>query len=118
MLGDEYQTCVPLYGEETAKAIVAFLSGFIDQLVDWNCRLCMWIAQNEQVGRALSGPGIPMMWDFAEIDPTENGPANLWDKLDRVVAGLRAIPKFSQTPIVINADSRNLPFPDDYFDVV
>src|SRR5690554_630054 len=76
------------HGPEKARALAAFLSALIDQLVDWNSRLATWIAQNKQVGRALSGPGIPMVWDFSEIDPTEESPANLWDKLDRIVRGL------------------------------
>src|SRR5260221_2262850 len=118
ILNEEHAECESKYGAETAKAITAYLSGFIDQLVDWNCRLCMWIAQNEQVGRALSGPGIPMMWDFAEIDPVEHGPANLWDKLERIAAGAATIPKFAHRPAVLLADSRKLTFPDEYFDVI
>ncbi|MFU8807406.1 MAG: hypothetical protein ACNA8W_26590, partial [Bradymonadaceae bacterium] len=93
---DLYPGWVEAHGEERAKAVAAFLSGFIDQLTDWNSRLCTWISQNEQVGRSLAGPGLPMVWDFVEIDPLVQGPANLRDKLKRIVQGMKAVPVFEQ----------------------
>lgn len=118
LLREKYEQLVRLLGDEHALAVTVFLSGLIDQLVDWNSRLCMWIPQNEQVGRALSGPGIPMMWDFVETDPLQKGPANLWDKLDRIVAGLRSIPEMRREPNVIHGDARRLPFEANFFDAV
>ncbi len=118
LLHDEYHICAGVHGTQTATAVTSFLSGLIDQLVDWNGRICMWISQNEQVGRGYSGPGIPMMWDFVEIDPVEKGPANLWDKLERILAGLGSVPQFAFLPEVVKGDARRLPFPDQYFDVV
>ena len=106
------------YGARRAEAIAGLLSGFVDQLVDWNGRLSTWISQNEQVGRGLSGPGMAMVWDHVEIDPVVEAPANLWDKLERIVTGLRAIPEFEHTPQVVGEDARDLPFDDNSFDVV
>jgi putative DNA methylase len=118
LLHEEFVDLSGSHGDEVARAATAFLSGLIDQLVDWNCRISMWISENEQVGRALSGPGIPMLWDYAEIDPIASGPANLWDKLNRIVTGLRAIPKFDDPPVVVHGDARSLPFEDASFDLV
>jgi putative DNA methylase len=118
LIREEHEYCCQKYDSTTAQSITAFLSAFIDQLADWNCRLCMWIPQNEQVGRGLSGPGIPMMWDFVETDPTASGPSNLNAKLDRVLAGIGSIPSFKVKPVVTQGDARNIPFPDGYFDLV
>jgi putative DNA methylase len=103
---------------EIARYVIATLSAFIDQLVDWNCRLSMWISQNEQVGRAFCGPGVPMLWDYVETDPLLSGPANLWDKLDRIVAGVCATPRFGKRPTVCQGRAQSLPFAADAFDAV
>ncbi|MDX3521385.1 DUF1156 domain-containing protein [Streptomyces scabiei] len=107
------------YDEPQSKAIAAFLSGLVDQLADWNSRLCMWISQNEQVGRGLSGPGMPMLWDFVEIDPLLRGPANLYGKLERIAAGVDHIPMpTDQEERITRGDSRSMPYPDAFFDAV
>lgn len=118
LIRQRYETWKTTYGIHRARALAAFLSGLLDQLADWNSRVSMWIPQNEQVGRGLSGPGLPMLWDFVEIDPLQSGPANLWEKLDRIVAGIRSIPQFSARQFVTCGDARKLPYPDDYFDAV
>jgi putative DNA methylase len=103
---------------EIARYVIAALSALIDQLVDWNCRLSMWISQNEQVGRAFCGPGVPMLWDYVETDPVLAGPANLWDKLDRIIAGVRATPRFAKRPTVCQGSAQSLPFAEETFDAV
>lgn len=118
LLGEHYRRWQDEMGEERARAVAAFLSALVDQLVDWNGRLATWIAQNEQVGRGLSGPGMAMVWDYVEIDPLEEAPANLWDKLERILQGVEAIPTFLVPPVVLRGDARRLPFEDEFFDVV
>jgi putative DNA methylase len=103
---------------EIARYVIATLSALIDQLVDWNCRLSMWISQNEQVGRAFCGPGVPMLWDYVETDPLLKGPANLWNKLDRILAGTWATPRFAKRPTVYQGRAQSLPFESDAFDAV
>jgi putative DNA methylase len=109
------QTSQPVH---VVRFVVGALSALIDQLVDWNCRLSMWISQNEQVGRAFSGPGVPMLWDYVETDPLLTGPANLWDKLDRIVVGVSATPRFAKRPNVRHGKAQTLPFPSSTFDAI
>jgi putative DNA methylase len=106
------------HSAEIARYVIATLSALIDQLVDWNCRLSMWISQNEQVGRAFCGPGVPMLWDYVETDPLLSGPANLWDKLDRIVAGVWVTPHFAKPPTVDQGRAQSLPFAAETFDAV
>lgn len=115
---DEYRYLMSVKPKNIAKYIIACLSSFIDQMVDWNCRLSMWIPQNEQVGRAFCGPGIAMLWDYVETDPVSKGPSNLWKKLERIIAGVRSIPKFVNVPIVRQGYAQNLPFEDNFFDAI
>ncbi len=103
---------------EEARFVLSALSALVDQLVDWNSRLSVWIPENEQVGRALCGPGLAMRWDHAETDPLLDGPANLHDRLTRVVAGLRTLDRRRGVAEVRLADARRLPWPDAHFDAV
>ena len=113
----EYET-LRLGDEETAKFTIGMLSSLIDQVVDWNCRLSMWIPQNEQVGRAFCGPGIAMYWDYAETDQLLDGPANLWSKLNRIIKGVESIEHVPGDISVRKAAAQSLPFEDDYFDAI
>ena len=101
-----------------AKFVIGALSSLIDQIVDWNSRLSMWIPQNEQVGRGFCGPGVAMLFDYTETDQTLKGPANLWDKLARIVKGVQSFENCSGTITVKHAHAQELPFEDDYFDAI
>jgi len=115
-LHDEFICLQENKSKETAIYIISLLASMIDQVVDWNCRLSMWIPQNEQVGRAFCGPGISMLWDYAEIDPISSGPSNLNDKLKRIIKGSAYIKSFPNKAIIHNAYAQDLPFEDNYFD--
>ena len=104
--------------ELMAKFVIGTLSSLIDQVIDWDCRMSMWIPQNEQVGRAFCGPGVAMLWDYAETDQLLNGPANLWDKLARIVKGVSSFEHTDETINVKHAHAQNLPFDSDYFDAI
>lgn len=100
------------------KFVMGILSSMIDQVVDWNCRLSMWIPQNEQVGRGFCGPGIAMLFDYAETDQLLHGPANLWDKLKRIVQGVKSFENCIGNVDIRHAHAQNLPFEDNFFDAI
>ena len=104
--------------ENMAKFVIGVLSSLIDQVVDWNCRLSMWIPGNEQVGRAFCGPGIAMLWDYVETDQVMHGPANLWDKLKRIVQGVKSFEGSTGNITIEHAHAQSLPFENDFFDAI
>lgn len=106
------------HSPNVAKPIVACLSGLIDQLVDWNSSFSVWLPTNEQVGRSLAGPGLPMQWTFTEIDPFSHGPANLWHKLDRIIQACEAIPRFESEPLVVSCSATQLDLPNLSVDAI
>lgn len=118
LLTDQFHSLQTTHGSDLAGTVVGLLSGLLDQLIDWNCRLSMWIPQNEQVGRAFCGPGIAMLWDYIETDPTSTGPANLWAKLERIMTGVRALEPISRPATIRQACAQQLPFADEYFDAI
>lgn len=103
---------------DMAKFVIGALSSFIDQAVDWNCRLSMWISQNEQVGRGFCGPGIAMLFDYAETDQTLKGPANLWDKLKRICKGVKSFENCKGNITIKHAHAQQLPYDNDFFDAI
>lgn len=103
---------------DMAKFVIGALSSLIDQVVDWNCRLSMWISQNEQVGRGFCGPGIAMLFDYAETDQTLKGPANLWDKLKRICKGVKSFENCKGNITIKHAHAQQLPYEDDFFDAI
>jgi len=115
-LDDEYKRLIESESKSTARYAISLLSSLIDQMVDWNCRLSMWIPQNEQIGRGFCGPGISMLWDYAEIDPLSLGPSNLWSKLKRIIKGSAFIKRFTNKAFVSHGYAQSLPFDDNYFD--
>lgn len=115
---DEYGRLQQKESDATSKFVTSVLSSMVDQIVDWNCRLSMWISQNEQVGRAFCGPGVPMLWDYVESDPVLFGPANLWGKLQRIIEGVRSIKAFPAKGHVKHAYSQSLPYGNEYFDAI
>lgn len=114
----EHQRLASAEGADLARSVTGLLSGLMDQTVDWNCRLSMWIAQNEQVGRAFCGPGVPMLWDYVETDPLQHGPANLWSKLQRIVSGSCVLRELQRPVHVERAAAQKLPFADEQFDAI
>jgi putative DNA methylase len=118
VLKEEYARLKVELGETVSLYVISLLSSLVDQLADWNCRFSMWIPQNEQVGRAFCGPGVSMLWDYVETDPLLNGPANLWGKLQRIVAGIKSIPKFPYQVHIQQGYAQELPFPSDFFDAI
>ena len=117
-LKEEYDRIKNEHNEDVAKYTVGMLSGLIDQLVDWNCRMAMWISQNEQVGRAFCGPGISMYWDFNETDPVASGPSNLNAKLKRIIEGSKAVKKLPRKGCVQHTQAQLLPYKDKMFDAI
>jgi len=114
----EYKRLSARESPRTARYIIGLLSGLVDQLIDWNCRLSMWIPQNEQVGRAFCGPGVAMLWDYMETDPLMRGPANLWDKLERIKAGAKCLAGTDVKVDVRQGFAQALPFDDNSFDAL
>ena len=116
-LSNEY-TNLKQCDEIMAKFVIGILSSLIDQVVDWNCRMSMWIGSNEQVGRAFCGPGVAMLWDYTETDMLLHGPANIWDKLDRIVKGVSSFEHSDGMITIKHAHAQDIPFADNMFDAI
>ena len=52
-----------------ADAVATYLAFGISKIADYNCSLVTWILQRDQAGHAMTKQAIPMVWDFAEVNP-------------------------------------------------
>lgn len=113
----EYQNLTLEYESKIAKQIILGLTSLIEFLVDWNSKSTMWIAQNEQTGRSLAGPGVAMKWDYIEVNPFYWSGSNLRSKIDRVAETFQAL--YIQNEVTIfRGSSANLDLADKEIDFI
>jgi len=103
---------------ERAAAITTYLGLMIDRLADYNSSLCRWVSVGDKVANTYASQSLPMIWNFAEINPFGNGSGNSTDSLKRSTKSIDCtISKFI-LPNVLRASSTNLPFEDASMDAI
>lgn len=104
---------------EQATVITTYLGLLIDRLADFNSSFCRWVSVGDFVADTYARQALPMVWDFAEINPFGNGSGNSTDSLSRSLEAIEncSISK-SSTPKVIRTSAAYLPFEDATMDAV
>lgn len=64
------------YEEELGKAIATYLGVMCDRLADYNSSITHWHNTRELIGNTFARQALPMVWDFAEINPLGNASGN------------------------------------------
>ncbi len=52
-----------------AESIAVYLAFALSKTTDYNCTLVPWYTKEDRPGHLFSQQAIPMVWDFAEINP-------------------------------------------------
>lgn len=104
-----------------ARAITTYLAMILDRLADRCAVLCRWDngAKYETIVNVFSSQALPMVWDYAEVNPFSSSSggwlsANDW-VLRFVEHGSASAPKYAD---VRRGSATNLPFEDGFFDAV
>ncbi len=58
------------------EAIIAFLALSVGRLADYSSALCFWLNSLEALGGTFSRFALPIVWDFAEVNPLANRSGN------------------------------------------
>jgi len=104
---------------ERAAAITTYLGFVIDRLADFNSTICMWVSTGDKVAHTYSRNALPMIWDFAEINPFGNGSGNCIDSLHRSSEAIdKCIISTSVPPTVLRSSATQLPSTDSSMDAV
>ena len=91
----------------------------VDRLADFNSSLCRWVSAGDFVASTYGRQALPMIWDFAEINPFGNGSGNIRDSLNRSSEAIEnCIFNTNTTSSVIRTSATDLPFESASMDAV
>lgn len=105
------------YAQPRAKVVATYLALAVDRLADKNATLVVYNAPGEKIEHVFGRQALPMVWDYAEVNPFTNvGWPNMIDWICRVI---QHCSQASDVPATITQSSAtSLEYPDDYFDAV
>jgi putative DNA methylase len=75
-----------------AEAIAAILALVVSRCADYWSSLATWAYDGEFVRNTFSVPGIPMAWDFVEVNPFSSSSGSFENALDWAVRVLERVP--------------------------
>ena len=98
--------------------VLTYLAIMFDLLVEKNSTLCRYIATAEAIPGTFGRQALPMVWDYAEINPfTRVGWPNIEQRVLRALKHLMSITT-TGTGAMRHASATLLPFGDEFFDAV
>jgi putative DNA methylase len=96
--------------EEQAVAIASVLAICVSKLAMANSSQTRW-KLDSKTGTTKIQPGfgrqaIPMLWDFAEVNPFSGAGGSWRGQINTVISGLKALPRASRPGVVWQVDAR------------
>ena len=83
----------------------------LGRTVDYNSANCRWAPHGEYIGNTFTRQALPMIWDFAEVNPIADATGSFDGAIDWVAKVIEAWPN-SATGQAQLADAVNGPLPD------
>ena len=77
---------------EYANAILTYLACIFGKSVDNNSSFCRWRTGDGTVAGTLTRPVIPMLWDYAEVNPFGDRMQNWTSQVEAVAAVIASLP--------------------------
>lgn len=112
-----------------AKAVATYLALGLDMTAAFCNTLARWENTSEAIKQLFSRQALPMLWDYAEVNPFSASSGSWeagWEYYLQVLSHLTQIPHFTY-PLPACGEGRGgvshgsataLPWPDDFFDAV
>ena len=104
-------------GPGSGMRALPYLAIILDRLADKNAALCTWNAVGEKIEHVFGRQTLPIVWDYAEVNPfTSVG----WPNMEKwVVEVLEHLETIDAAPATVQHMSATaLPFSDGFFDAI
>ena len=72
------------YPTEWREAVAAYLALANDRMVDYSSTVCSWHNTGEKIGHTFARFALPMVWDYAEVNPLSDTSGNFLGALEWV----------------------------------
>ena len=83
----------------------------IDRTADYNSANCRWVSHGEFIGNTFTRQALPIVWDFAEVNPVADSTGSFLGAIDWVAKVIEAWPN-STSGQFQSADAAEHPLPD------
>ena len=105
--------------EAYARAVGTYLGLAFDRLANASASLCRWHNSGEKIEGVFSRQALPMVWDYAELNPFSGSTGDWLGALEwvRQVVG-HASQTSRHSGAVQRSSATRLPFDDAYFDAI
>ena len=99
-------------------AIGALRACVLDRLIDKLSSLCIWNQKGENAEHTFGRQALPMVWDYAEVNPFSETSGNWVNHLEWVLRCIESNSFRSSFPNVRRGDATRLPFNEETVDAV
>jgi putative DNA methylase len=106
------------YNKELSQAVCCDLGAVLSRFADYSTSLCVWHISKILVAHTFSRQAIPMVWDFAEVNPFGDASGNVQGALNWVLRVTKELVGPCNSTNVIRASATELTYPDSFFDAI
>ena len=103
---------------ERAAAITTYLGLMVDRLADRNSTVCRWDNSRETITNTFARQAIPMVWDFAEVNPFGGASGDISGALKWMLEAMQSLVVSGQPALVFRTSASQLPLEDGTLDAV
>jgi adenine-specific DNA methylase len=100
---------LPTWVPEAVRVAMALV---VNRCADYNSANCRWVSRGEFIGNTFTRQALPIVWDYAEVDPGSDATGGFEGALAWVGNVIEAWPG-SPGGLVQIADATEHPLPDD-----
>lgn len=103
---DQGSIAAPTDSLAYANAVVTYLAFALDKFADWSSTICSIIPSIQGFGHTFTRQAIPMVWDYAELNPFSSSAGNFMNHVEWVAQGLEGAPGNGVKGVVRQLDAR------------